>query len=91
MLTSFYLERYMQDKEALIKIMCGVEVPVQIMMETYKRLVKEGSLVPIEKMNPDCKQLLFQQYKNANVTTDKDRAIDICKVIHTLQFLSENV
>lgn len=90
-LAGMYLSRYIDDPVKMIEAMCNVDVPVQIILDVYKRFVEEGLFIPVENLTAPQKVVLFEKYQPYSAGHTKEKGANICKVIYTLEFLKENV
>jgi hypothetical protein len=90
-LTGIYLERYRKNKREFIRAICNVDVPAQILLIVYGDFIDQGILSPMEELPKKEKEALFLEYKNADMVTSKEKAIEVCKIIYTLEFIKNNI
>lgn len=79
-LSTTYAAQYQENPEKFIRVIAKTGVPVKIMNEVYRILVKEKQIIPIEDLPKEEKILIIKQAEEAG--TVKEKLVSVCKVIH---------
>lgn len=88
-LVAFYLGMYNTGKITL-GFLFTIGVSKEVFLATYKMLLKDGSLQPIEKLPEDEKKELVSECKTAELNFTNSTLIDAAKILHTIKFINAN-
>ena len=89
-LTVFFLDMFKKDTSTL-PFLFESYVPKDVLLSTYKALVYDKSLVPIEYLPVEEKIKLVEQCKETGIKFDNRKLTSSARILHTLKFINENV
>lgn len=76
------------NKSASLELLTECGVPKDIMLSTYKSLIREELLTPIENLMIEEKMKLWEECKKHIFVTNK--IPDAARILHTINFINAN-
>lgn len=74
----FYLQKFNEQGEEVLPVLCSLDLPVKLFMEKYK------SLSPIELLDPEEKTKMKQYVHEMFLGKDAEFKLRAAKVIYTI-------